>query len=124
MRELLTIIALLLVATAAHAQRRYIQGSDIQGLGITATGTTNPRSLADRFAQNIYNVKDCGDTGNGTTDDAAGGQARVNLACTSKSNQVQSTVYFPPGTYRITQQLTPWCALDLIGQTQFASAIV
>jgi hypothetical protein len=124
MKTLIPILLGIFLSTTAHAQTsRQIQGSDIQNLGVTATGTTQPRSLADRFAQAIYNVRDCGAKGDNTTDDGPALLACVNLACTSKYNQVQATVYFPPGTYRTTQQLTPWCALNLIGESRDSSYI-
>jgi|GEM_PF-4251471 len=44
--------------------------SNPNGLMVTATGTTTPRSLADRFG-NVINVRDFGAVGDGVTDDAS-----------------------------------------------------
>lgn len=56
---------------------------------VTATGSTTPRTLPDRFAD-VVNVKDFGAVGDGVTDNTAAIQAAV----ASGRN-----VYFPPGTY-------------------------
>src|SRR6266508_5750596 len=51
------------------------------------------------------NVKDFGAKGDGVTDDTAAIQAALN-ALKDTTNNPWSTLYFPAGTYRITQQLT------------------
>lgn len=56
--------------------------------------------LIQQRAAMVYNVKDYGATGNGTTDDTATVQATINAATAG------GTIYFPPGTYRITATLT------------------
>ena len=51
------------------------------------------------------NVKDFGAIGDGIADDTAAIQAALN-ALKDTTNNPWSTLYFPTGTYRITQQLT------------------
>ncbi len=51
------------------------------------------------------NVKDFGAIGDGRHDDTAAIQAALN-ALKDTTNNTWSTLYFPAGTYRITQQLT------------------
>jgi hypothetical protein len=65
-----------------------------------------------------YDVTDYGATGNGTTDDTAAIQAAVNAA------PVQSVVFFPPGTYRITSTLQGKSEVSCIGTSAFATTIV
>jgi hypothetical protein len=65
---------------------------------VTATGSSAPRNLDDRFADWI-NVKDFGAVGNGVTDDTAAIQAAVNSAA-------GKTVYFPSGTYITSATIT------------------
>ena len=48
--------------------------------------------------ENVYNVKDYGATGDGSTNDYAAIQAVIDLA---SSTNPGSTVWFPPGTYKI-----------------------
>ena len=59
---------------------------------ITATGSTTPRLLQDRFAD-VVNVKDFGARGDGVTDDTAAFQAAYNYA---SANQ---TIFIPNGNY-------------------------
>jgi hypothetical protein len=63
---------------------------------ITATGTTTPRLLQNRFAD-VVNVKDFGAVGDGVTDDTAAIQA----AMSSSLN-----VFYPNGLYFVNQNLT------------------
>lgn len=73
-------------------------GSPNLGAGIlTATGATTARSLADRFAQ-VFNVKDYGAKGDGTTDDSTAIAAAENAALAISKGQIP-TVYFPAGNY-------------------------
>lgn len=62
----------------------------------TATGTTKPRSLADRFGD-IINVKDFGAKGDGVTDDTAAFEA---AAATGK------TVFVPAASYYLRTTVT------------------
>jgi len=74
----------------------------------TATGSTAPRSLADRFAE-VINVRDFGAAGNGSTDDTAA----IHASWTAYKNATsfaevsgstwhdikKAVLYFPPGDY-------------------------
>jgi|11_taG_2_1085331.scaffolds.fasta_scaffold10216_1 hypothetical protein len=71
---------------------------DVNSIGVTATGSTTARSLADRF-DDVVNVKDYGATGDGTTNDTSAVQAAVNTGA--------SAVYFPDGTYFINDVSLP-----------------
>jgi len=68
---------------------------------VTATGATEARTLADRFAD-VYNVKDYGAEGDGSTDDTAAIQAAIDDAEAGRGG----IVFFPPGNYRINSQIT------------------
>ena len=61
-------------------------------VGITATGSSTARLLADRFAE-VTNVKDFGAVGDGSTDD----YTAINAAITYAG--ANGVVYFPQGTY-------------------------
>jgi len=67
---------------------------------ITATGSTTPRTLANRFADAV-NVKDFGAVGDGVTDDTAAIQAAVAAVPSSGGD-----VYFPAGRYKISTEIT------------------
>lgn len=64
---------------------------------ITATGTTNPRTVADRFGD-MKSVKDCQAQGNGVADDGPA----INQCVAALS--AGGTLYFPPGTYLLKSQ--------------------
>ncbi|AUS02998.1 parallel beta-helix repeat protein [Vibrio phage 2.275.O._10N.286.54.E11] len=70
-----------------------------QGIQIKATGTTTPRSLADRFAD-IINAKDFGAIGDGTTDDTEALKAAI-----AEAARVNKRVFLPTGAYYITETL-------------------
>jgi hypothetical protein len=72
---------------------------DRSGDTVIATGSSTARSLAVRFAE-VYNVKDYGAVGDGTTDDAAA--IRAALAAASGGG----TVLFPTGTYLASSAIT------------------
>jgi len=64
---------------------------------VVATGSTEPRSLSDRFADTV-NVKDFGAVGDGVTDDTVAIQAAL--------NSTASLIVFPSGSYLITSSVT------------------
>lgn len=77
---------------------------------VTATGSTTPRTLPDRFAD-VVNVKDFGAVGDGVTSDDA---AVANAFSTALSQG--NPLYFPEGTYLFTStSTTHW---DLTGYEQ------
>jgi hypothetical protein len=63
---------------------------------VTATGSTTPRTLANRFAD-VVNVKDFGAVGNGSTPDHVAIQAAIDHA----NSLGGGIVFFPVGSYRI-----------------------
>jgi hypothetical protein len=60
----------------------------------TATGSTFARAFEDRFAE-VFNVKDYGALGDGSTDD----EAAIDAAIADAVAAGGGVVYFPPGTY-------------------------
>jgi hypothetical protein len=64
--------------------------------GVIATGSTDSRSVSDRFAD-VMSVKDYGAIGDGVADDTAAIQAALND---------NKGVVFPSGTYAISTQIT------------------
>ena len=71
-----------------------ISASDLPS--ITSTGSTTARSLPSRFAE-VFNVKDYGAVGDGSTDDTTAIQAAITAAQTAGGG----TIYFPSATYVI-----------------------
>tara|TARA_Y100001963_G_C6789717_1_gene454809 strand:- start:3658 stop:5607 length:1950 start_codon:yes stop_codon:yes gene_type:complete len=59
---------------------------------VTATGSTTPRTIADRFGE-YFNVLDYGGVGDGTTDD----RAAINAAITAANTAGGGTVIVPAG---------------------------
>lgn len=91
---------------------------------ITATGSTTPRQMADRFAD-VVNVKDFGATGNGSTDDTAAIQAAIDYAVTGLASFDAPEVYFPPGQYAVSSTLTvPRSHIRLVGQSRVVGASI
>jgi len=68
---------------------------------VTATGTTAPRNLQDRFAD-VVNAKDFGAVGDGVTDDTAAIQAAISHW---NGLPIKKALYFPSGKY-VTTGLT------------------
>jgi hypothetical protein len=66
---------------------------------VTATGSTSARTLASRFADTV-NVKDWGATGDGTTDDTTAINAAKAVVVSNGG-----TLYFPQGTYLISDEI-------------------
>jgi len=81
---------------------------------VTATGSTTPRTLANRFAD-VVNVKDFGAVGDGVTDDTAAIQAAINFAT--------GIVSFPSGNYLVSN-LSITKNIQLIGQGSGTTIIV
>lgn len=73
----------------------------------TGTGATAARTDADARSD-IYNVKDYGALGNNVNDDTAAIQAAINIINSARAGQdgtYTGTIFFPPGTYKITSAL-------------------
>jgi hypothetical protein len=80
-----------------------------------ATGTPTARNLVTRTAD-IFNVKDFGAVGNGTTDNQAAFQAAINAALAAGGG----TIYIPKGTYWFPHIGTSQAILDVgIGNLTF-----
>jgi hypothetical protein len=60
-----------------------------------------PRTMQDRLSE-IKNVRDFGALGNAVTDDTAAIQAAINASGSGR----KGTIFFPPGSYKITSPLT------------------
>jgi hypothetical protein len=79
-----------------------------------ATGTTTARNLVTRFGE-VFNIKDFGATGDGTTDDGPAIQAALNASNAAGGG----VVYIPPGRYRradtIGSQWTIYSNTSLVG---------
>lgn len=85
------------------------------------TGTSSYTSYAK--SNNVYNVKDFGATGDGTTNDTNA----ILLAISASQATRVGTVYFPDGTYMITGSLTlvadPQSDIALVGNGSNVSVI-
>lgn len=86
--------------------------TNLAAASLTATGTTTTRTLGARFGD-IVNVRDFGAIGDGSNDDTAELQAALDYAygTTGSPHGTASvtsnrSVFFPPGTYKITSPLT------------------
>lgn len=70
-----------------------------------ATGSNqHNRTMPDRISD-FHNVKDFGAKGDGVTDDWAAIMAAINWRAAIPSTQFQGTIYFPPGTYLVSQPI-------------------
>ena len=69
---------------------------------VTATGSTTPRTLADRFSD-VFNVLDFGAKGDDATDDVAA----INAAIDAAKAAGGGTIFFPAGVYRIGNAVVP-----------------
>ena len=84
---------------------------DVNSIGVTATGSTEARSLADRFAD-VVNVLDYGADPTGDTDSTSAIQAVLDSMTAygsvqnSGSFQEEVTIVIPDGTYMISSPLT------------------
>ncbi len=78
--------------------------SDLGSVPITATGSTDPRSLADRFGV-VVNVLDFGASGDDSTDNYAAWQAAFDRAAELVASSYNGVVVVAPaGTYRFSQR--------------------
>lgn len=76
----------------------------------SGTGVNTAKTLPDRLID-IINVKDFGALGDGVTDDWAAIMAAYNHT----GNNERGTVFFPPGTYRVSQPIDFSSALVGVG---------
>lgn len=81
-------------------------GQDISNRVVKASGSTELRTLGERFSD-VVNVKDFGAIGDGVTDDTEAIQAALSAA--------SKAVFFPAGTYITTKTLVVGDNLSLYG---------
>lgn len=98
-----------LSASTANPTLYYNQGG---------TGAVN-RTYQSKF-QEIFDVKDFGAAGNGSTDDTTAQQNAINAACSNGGG----IVYYPHGTYKTSSTLNLNCSnVRMIGETKIGSVI-
>src|SRR5262249_11448529 len=105
----------LTVSDGTHTAKIALQGNYLASTFVASsdghggTNVVDPVSTLDQSftgpMASWKNVKDFGAKGDGITDDTAAIQAALN-ALKDTTNNTWSPLYFPAGTYRITQQLT------------------
>jgi hypothetical protein len=90
---------------------------------VTATGSTTPRLIANRFAD-IVNVRDFGAVGDGVVNDSPAIQAALTYALTKTT----SALYVPAGTYLLNARLTGALISDqrlrIYGDGMYASLLL
>jgi hypothetical protein len=100
---------------------------DVSSNHVKATGTTTPRALGIRFADEI-NVKDFGAKGDGATSDTAAIQAAIDAAESRRGWDLRAAgagaIYFPPGAYLVSGLRISKSGLRFIGAGKFASLLV
>lgn len=70
------------------------------------------------FTSGISNIKDCGATGDGKSDDTKPIQRAIDLAAENGGG----TLFFPKGTYIISESLIKKANVNLVGETMFTTA--
>ena len=87
-------------------------------LAFTQSGTGATARTVDSKLKDVVSVKDFGAVGDGVANDTAAIQAAIN------NSPAGSTIYFPVGTYAITNTLTVNSDVSLIGSSETGSVIV
>jgi hypothetical protein len=105
--------------SAAKSEIEALQGGAAQ---VTATGSTTPRLLTDRFADRI-NAADFGVIADGVTDNSAAMQAAINALQTTVWDGQTRTLYLPGGRI-LTGPLTITGQITIEGTSSAGSAIV
>ena len=91
---------------------------DADSITYTQGGTSSQQRTLEAKLQDFVSVKDFGAVGNGVADDTAAIQAAIDAA-----ELVNSSVYFPAGTYKITAGLVVDNTIKLFGDTTEGSII-
>jgi hypothetical protein len=94
------------------------KGQNISNRYVKAEGSTELRTLGERFAD-VVNVRDFGAKGDGVTDDTAAIQAAINRA----SDKGGGIVYIPTGTYIQSQTLVLKARVKLLGDGKEVTTI-
>jgi len=102
------------------------QGSAVGYTAQTGLTPSDPvvRTIQQRL-DDYVNVRDYGAVGDGTTDDySAINQALADLYCRATNTQVRRTLFFPAGTYLITETLVIPTYASLVGEGAQSTIIV
>jgi len=83
-----------------NQSNQVLLGNDMSDDTVVATGSTEPRTLANRFAD-VINVKDFGAVGDGVTDDTNAIQAAINSSHHANTG-IKDIIFFPAGKYKVT----------------------
>lgn len=102
-------------ATPLYEAFKQALTSYVSGAPVVADGSTEPRTLEDRFAD-VLNVKDFGAKGDGASDDSEPIQTAMTAAAITGRN-----IFFPSGSYVVTQTLN--CAPIVIFANNDASIV-
>lgn len=104
-----------------------INNSDASLIPFTPTGTIAATTVQDAIEEaateaqlslSVFNVKDYGAVGDGSTNDTTAVQAAITAAAVSGG-----IVWFPQGTYSVASSLTLQSGVELLGASQEASVI-
>lgn len=97
-----------------------VENPDVSLRTVKSTGSSETRTLADRFAD-TSNVKDFGAVGNGTTDDTLAIQAAVDAAAAKGDG---AGVYLPYGQYLISDTIRINNPISFIGESSETTILV
>jgi hypothetical protein len=103
----MTVPRIFATQTAGNVPASYLDVDFVAVQDPVATGSTTARTLQDRFAE-VFNVKDYGAKGNGSTDDSAAIQATVDAAESfiASDPTLGAVVYLPSAIYVTSTTIT------------------
>ena len=114
------------VGTLALLAQRASADTSFTEFAFPATGAPTPRTMPDRLSE-INNVKDFGAAGDGSTDDTAAIQAALDYAFGTSAaphgvnSRLNHAVFFPAGTYVVSQRMTAKTITGLATQVPHGS---
>jgi hypothetical protein len=103
---------------------------DSGGVVLPGAGRVVPTLSAYLVNNAVFNVKDFGAAGNGATDDSRAVQQAISAANAVAGERLAirssaaATVYFPPGSYLLSETLTPFPGVTLVGAGIWSTALV